>query len=107
MERTLVACKSLRNTLRFTRDKCPFISQCKVVVVVDCGLTSHSAIFQLYSDGANDKKGTSILKWDQHSSLPLVKPAFAIDFLNLLVVVEISHFIYKVLQKIQNRKGKT
>ena len=24
-----------------------------VVVVVDCGLTSHSAIFQLYSDGTD------------------------------------------------------
>ena len=31
-ERTLVACKSLRSALRFTRftrDQCPFISQCK------------------------------------------------------------------------------
>ena len=30
-----------------------FVTVVVVVVVVDCGLTSHSAIFQLYSDGTD------------------------------------------------------
>ena len=30
-----------------------FVVAVVVVVVVDCGLTSHSAIFQLYSDGTD------------------------------------------------------
>ena len=32
---------------------CTLVWSDSVVVVVDCGLTSHSAIFQLYSDGTD------------------------------------------------------
>ena len=41
-----------------TKNICTSYESCtskkyNVVVVVDCGLTSHSAIFQLYSDGTD------------------------------------------------------
>ena len=35
------------------KSSCVVCNLFHIVVVVDCGLTSHSAIFQLYSDGTD------------------------------------------------------